>query len=150
MCILENEDEEMHVRVHNISGSSTIEAYLSSVIAPLVPVADRFSLLFLFNRIFKFDRSFSIAVRILGTMNAFFYVSTTVAACLRCVPPRKLWNPLIEGHCASTFAVIVAAAVLDSLLDFSVMILPISVLKRLQMSMQRKVNLAMIFAIGGL
>ena len=148
MSLIENEDEEMHVRVRNISGSSTIKAYLSSVVAPLVPAAGRFSLLFLFNRIFKSDRSFSIAVRILGTLNALFYVSFTVAACLRCVPPRKLWNPLIEGDCASTFAVIVAAAVLDSLLDFSVMMLPISVFKQLQMSMQRKVNLAMIFAVG--
>ena len=113
-------------------------------------MAGRFSILLLYNRIFKFDRSFSIAMRILGTLNALWYVVFTVAICLRCVPPRKLWNPLIKGQCANSFAIIVAAAVPDSLLDFSLMILPISILKKLQMSMRRKINLAMIFAIGGL
>ena len=113
-------------------------------------MAGRFSLLFLYNRIFKSDRSFSIAMRILGTLNALWYVGFTLAACLRCVPPRKAWNPQVKGQCGNGFALIVAAAVPDSLLDFSLMILPISVLKRLQMSMRRKINLAMIFAIGGL
>ena len=113
-------------------------------------MAGRFSLLFLYNRIFKSDRSFSIATRILGTVNAIWYVGFTAAACLRCIPPRKLWNPLIKGQCVNDSALMIATAVLDSLLDFCVMILPISVLKRLQMSMRRKINLAMIFAIGGL
>ena len=118
--------------------------------APLVPVAGRFSLLFLYNRIFKSDRRFSIAMRILGTLNALWYVGCTVAACLQCVPPKKLWDPLIKGQCADRFAIIIAATISDSLLDFSMMVLPISVLKRLQMSMRHKINLAMIFVIGGL
>lgn len=113
-------------------------------------MAGRFSLLFLYNRIFQFDRSFSIAMRILGTLNALVYIAFQVVACFDCVPPRKVWNPLIKGQCVNSFAVVIAAAVLDSLLDFSVMILPIGVLKRLQMSMRRKINLAMIFVNGGL
>ena len=113
-------------------------------------MAGRFSLLFLYNRIFKSDRSFSIAMRILGILNALWYIGITVAACLCCVPPKKLWHPLIKAQCANRFAIIIAAAVSDTLLDFSMILLPISVLKRLQMSMRHKINLAIIFVIGGL
>ena len=89
-------------------------------------------------------------MRILGTLNALVYVAFTVVACFGCIPLGKVWDPLIKGQCVNRFAVIIAAAILDSLLDFSMMILPISVLKRLQMSMRRKINLAMIFVVGGL
>ena len=113
-------------------------------------MAGRFSLLFLYKRIFQSDRSFSIAMKILGTLNALWYLGFTLAICLRCDPPRKLWNPLIKGQCVNNFDLIIAFTVPDTLLDFSMMILPISVLKRLQMSMRHKINLAIIFAVGGL
>ena len=124
--------------------------YFSGVLAPLSPGAGRFSLLFLYSRIFKSDRSFYVAVRIVGVLNGLWYIGCTVALCLRCVPVKKSWDPLIEGQCFDATAFVVGTQIPDCLLDFAVMILPISVLRKLQMSLRRKIQLTMVFALGGL
>ena len=46
--------------------------------------------------------------------------------------------------------IILAATMPDSFLDFIVMILPIGVLRKLQMSLRHKINLAIVFVLGGL
>lgn len=124
--------------------------YSSTIIAPLPLAAGRFSLLLLYNRVFKSNRTFYVAVRIVGMLNVLWYVGCTMALCLHCIPPRKFWNPLIKGQCINPIGFVLAGAILDALLDFAVMILPISVLRRLQMSLQHKIRLAIIFVLGGL
>lgn len=124
--------------------------YISDLLSPVPGAAGRFSLLFLYNRVFKTRRSFYVAVRILATVNGLWYVACTLALCLQCNPPRKAWNPLIKGHCINTDAFVIAAEIPEILLDFSIMILPISLLRRLQLSMRRKINIGIIFAVGGL
>ena len=131
--------------------SSYQAMYFSNVFGTFPTTMGRFSLLMLYNRIFQSDRSFYVAVRIVGILNSLIYVGCTVAIGFRCAPTGKMWNPVAQGQCFhSSKALVVALAFLDSLLDFMVMILPISVLRRLQMSWRRKINVAMIFAIGGL
>ena len=124
--------------------------YISGIFSPVPGAAGRFSLLCLYNRVFNTDRSFYIAVRILAIVNGLWYVGCTVALLLRCDPPRKAWNPLVTGHCINADAFVIAAEIPEILLDFSMMILPISVLRRLQLSTRRKINIAIIFAVGGL
>ena len=124
--------------------------YISDILSPVPGAAGRFSLLFLYNRVFNTDSSFYVAVRILATVNGLWYVGCTVALGLQCIPPRKTWNPLITGHCINTIAFVIAAEIPEILLDFSMMILPISVLRRLQLSTRRKINMGIIFAVGGL
>ena len=110
----------------------------------------RFSLLFLYNRIFKPDQSFHVAVRVVGVLNGLWYAGSTIILGVRCVPVKLSRSPFIEGQCFNIIPLINAFSILDSLLDFTVMILPISVLRKVQMSLQRKINAAMIFAIGDL
>ena len=110
----------------------------------------RFSLLFLYNRIFKSDRNFYVAVRIVGILNGLWYIAATIMLSVRCVPVRKNWNPLIQGQCFHTVPLLVGISIVDSLLDFMVILVPISVLRRLQMSLRRKIHLALIFILGGL
>lgn len=124
--------------------------YFLYILAPLPPAAGRFSLLFLYNRVFAVDRRFHIAVRLVGVVNAFWYVGCTVALCLRCVPPRKIWDPLIKGQCINAVAFVLAAEIPDSLLDFTLIILPIGALRALQMSLRHKIDLALVFVLGGL
>ena len=124
--------------------------FFASVFAPLPTGAGRFSLLFLYNRIFKSDCSFYVAVRFVGIVNGLSYVGCTLALGLHCLHMEKSWDPLIEGRCFHSKALVVFISILDSSLDLAVMILPISVLRRLQMSLRRRINVAMIFIFGGL
>ena len=71
-----------------------------------------------------------------------------MAICLRCVPRRKSWNPLTLDYCINYTTSIVTAAILGSLLDFNVIMVSISVGRRLEMSLKHKVHLGMIFALG--
>ena len=76
----------------------------------------------------------------------------TVATAVQCVPARKLWEPTSPGHCfnfaTSNFSV--AVAIPEVITDFVILVMPVPYIWRLQMKLQQKVLLTIIFVFGGL
>lgn len=115
-----------------------------------MPAAARFSILLFYNRIFSIHERFRIMVIVVGIVNLMWWIGCTVALIWACIPVNANWNPLLKGRCIDKEAFFVAAEVPDSLLDFIIMALPISVLKTLQMPLRQKINIGFVFVMGGL
>ncbi len=67
---------------------------------------------------------------------------------IKCTPREKLWNPRIPGHCISTHQLGVASGTVNVISDFSIFILPLPIIRRLQMSTEKKVRVYGCFCFG--
>ena len=67
-----------------------------------------------------------------------------------CSPIDSLWNPQVKGKCINLSAELIASSVLNVVTDFLLLVLPLPILWRLQISMERKLELIGIFLLGGL
>ena len=82
----------------------------------------------------------------LATLTVMYYFATMVARILACIPREKIWNPSVPGVCINSAAAIVASAALNTISDIVLLILPLRSIWRLQMRLQRKMQLSTLFA----
>lgn len=84
---------------------------------------------------------------------AFFYdAGWFVAGCLstlfQCVPIEKAWSIVEGGHCFSQWAWFLATAIPSTLIDLCILLMPLPMLWRLQVSKTRKVMIIGVFLCG--
>ncbi|KAL9100716.1 MAG: hypothetical protein Q9163_003942 [Psora crenata] len=106
----------------------------------------RASILDLYMHLFQ-TRPFRITCYIMHGLNTGYTAATVLGAFLICQPLSALWNPR-TGSCGSQKSLGLFIGIFNLLLDVCVVILPMPVLWRLQMSMAKKVALTGIFGMG--
>lgn len=110
----------------------------------------KLSLLFLYYRIFSSSRVFVRWVYFLGIVQLIWSIATYIIHYVECIPPRKIWNPTLPGHCINNTAFLVGGETVNSLVDFALVGLAIWIVQSLQMKTSVKLKLAAVFAFGGL
>ena len=80
--------------------------------------------------------------------NFLFYLANLPVEIWPCVPRSKLWTPTEPGHCINNEEVFVAGGTINVVSDFTILLLPIVEVWRLQMSTQRKLGVSAVFATG--
>jgi len=110
----------------------------------------KFSLLFLYYRVFSVSRPFVVSVYVLGAIQLCWSIATYIAHWLECDPPARLWNKKIPGHCLNGPVFLAAGETPNSLIDFALVGLAIWVVHSLRMKTAVKLKLSFLFAIGGL
>lgn len=65
-----------------------------------------------------------------------------------CFPVEKSWDDSISGHCIDYGQVTLVIGILNVILDFAILSLPMPLLWKLHMSTRRKAYLSSIFTIG--
>ncbi|KAL8830373.1 MAG: hypothetical protein Q9170_005754 [Blastenia crenularia] len=78
-----------------------------------------------------------------------YLVSFEIAQIFQCNPVRKLWRPLIPGKCLNFYPVYVAIPIINVIIDFMVLLLPIPMLVKLHANRRTKIVLGVIFAFSG-
>lgn len=124
--------------------------YVASAFVPAVMAAAKFSILYLYNRVFSSHRGFRIAVICCGVFNLLWCITATIANLLKCIPVAKSWDPTIEGTCYNISAYLVAIEAPNAFLDFVMVGLPLMVLRSLKLPLGSKISLGFIFVLGGL
>ena len=113
--------------------------------------ASKYSLLLLYRRIFSVHRGFSIGINILAVLNILWMIAAILGCVFQCSPIREFWIRLVPGGKCDNFSTFtVAIEVPNSLIDFVMMILPITVIRKLQLKTRDKLVLGFIFLMGGL
>ena len=108
----------------------------------------RASIILLYMHIFSI-RSFRIICYAVQAFNLAFLISTVVATCLICKPIAYNWDYTIPGgFCGNAKAYATYTAVVNLLLDFTVVMLPMRILWGLQMATRRKVAVSGMFSMG--
>lgn len=77
-----------------------------------------------------------------------FYTAVLLVAIFACWPREKIWDPLLPGKCVDPIAILIASSAINCATDIVILVLPIVMVWRLQMSKHRKWSVSAIFATG--
>lgn len=108
----------------------------------------RFSVILLYIRIFA-TRLFRLACYAILIVNIMFFIVTFLSYVLSFIPVGCQWSYITE--CSSTLdvnSIDLSAAVLNLLLDVTMVVLPMPVLWGLQMAVGKKATLSGMFGLG--
>ena len=76
----------------------------------------------------------------------------TTVFVVQCVPLREAWNPLrtTENKCILFGIFVLMEELTNVMLDITILLLPISVIRHLQLPVRQRWTLSLIFLFGGL
>ncbi|KAI0880463.1 uncharacterized protein GGS22DRAFT_84149 [Annulohypoxylon maeteangense] len=92
--------------------------------------------------------SFYWVAWVLIVTNVMLYFSATIATIFNCTPPKKSWEPWVEGICSNRRALDVGVAFFNLAIDTFILALPQKIIWRLQMTMSRRIGVATVFSVG--
>ena len=135
------------VYANKVDFNQTLFAYffLQSTTVTLIKI----SLLFLYWRTFAI-KQFRHALRIIGAIILANYIENVIGFIFQCIPVRKFWTPMLPGRCIDQSLFITLVSVFYMMTDFAIYIMPIPVIWHLQMTKRRKLELSVVFLLGGL
>lgn len=64
------------------------------------------------------------------------------------MPIKKFWNPWIKGRCFENYMIHITTAAINTVSDFSIVVLLQCVIWNLRMSLKKKLGVSAIFLIG--
>jgi len=90
-----------------------------------------------------------VAIQITAWSIIGFYSVDIIFEIAMCSPREKIWNRLITtGHCFDANAANNATGIFNVISDFSILILPMIPIWKLQMPLRKKILMIAIFATG--
>lgn len=108
----------------------------------------RISIVNFYMTIFRSNKVFHrVAYAVMAFVIA-FGIAIAVSDFLTCRPLAKYWDPLLSGVCEDPIASIVALSSCNVATDLIIVLLPMPMVWGLQMPIQRKVELTIVFALG--
>ena len=106
------------------------------------------SALCLLHRIFP-GRRFHQVLWAIGVFVALYSIAHTLLVLLQCIPLSATWDPSIKGHCVSPIEGLEVLGAFNIATDFIILALPMRPLWRLHVSQSEKIQLSIMFALGG-
>jgi len=120
------------------------EIYISTT--PSIKVAA----LLMYRRIFSTPRFQGVVHILLGLVGA-WWLAETLAAVFLCIPVNAWWNKTISGaKCMQLRDFDLGFAIVNITFDFVILLLPVTMVWRLQMTTVQRVALTLVFLLGGL
>ncbi|KAL9639080.1 MAG: hypothetical protein Q9204_001254 [Flavoplaca sp. TL-2023a] len=111
--------------------------------------AAKLSVLFLYRRIFVVDKAFRLASSVMLVICVAWCLASVFPFAFQCTPVKKAWQPLIEGHCISLKTFLLADEIPNCIMDLVLVFLPVGIIKKLKLPTVQKINLCLIFSLGG-
>lgn len=123
--------------------------YATQMLYILIQVSAKVSILMLFSRIFT-ARWFTLTVRwCVGFLVAHGLLFLFLIV-FQCIPVEGIWNKSISAKCLDITAIGWAGAVFSIVEDLVILVLPIPELLKLQLSLQKKIAVFLMFSVGSL
>ncbi|MCJ1463343.1 hypothetical protein MMC07_001950 [Pseudocyphellaria aurata] len=116
---------------------------------PLIFVT-KLSILLLYLRVFipSWKSKTFIFIHLLLWTNLSFYLVNTFIKVFECTPRSKIWMPTTPGHCVNIDTLVLVAASVNVVSDFTLLILPVASVWNLQMGRKQKLGVSLVFAAG--
>ncbi|KAK9417290.1 putative Integral membrane protein [Seiridium unicorne] len=109
----------------------------------------KYSILFLYHRLFP-GKTFRNALLVTAALITAWFIPTSVIGVLMYLPIESKWNFSVNGTCIDYGKAMVAMDVINVMIDFMVLAIPMPILWKVQMTTRRKTLLSGAFAAGGM
>ena len=83
-------------------------------------------------------------------LNTLWFTAAVLVSSLQCIPVAKLWNPDLQGSCSNYPIYMIVMGIFNSVVDITMLTIPIVWIWQLNMSSRRKVGVSAVFMIGAL
>ena len=134
---------------HTYNSLQLQDAISAQVISATGVVPVKFSLIFLYRRIFP-NRWLHIALWVVGGVVVCMAIMADCFAVLKCLPLKSIEDHTIKARCINFGLWIVIHGVHAVVTDLMLLILPMPLVWRLHMTRTRKIQISGIFALGAL
>ncbi len=94
------------------------------------------------------NRRFQLVVKVLAVYTCLHTVAFFFAVIFQCDPVPFAWDKELRGKCLNLTALTYAAAVLSGILDCVTLLLPLNELRKLHLTMDKKLGVVIMFIIG--
>ena len=127
-------------------------SYITSVLYFTIAGSTKLGILLMYRRLFFVSDSFRLQLYVSSALVIGWWIGCTVANLTDCIPLEWSWNngPEQPRHCFNYNIFWMASGACEVLLDVIILIIPVSVVLRLQLSIQKKVSVLCVFLVGGL
>ena len=129
--------------------------YGIEILYPLLVTAIKCSILTLYLRLFGVRPLFRKVIYVMFALVVGWCIAVVFAAIFQASPPSVLWTTNLKdmpkgAHHIDFAAYLVGSAVPNVVMDFAILLLPMSIVWQLQICMSRKMALSAVFAVGAL
>lgn len=124
--------------------------FTSTVLYFTLTSTTKLSILFLYNRLFSVNQPFRRHVFVLiGTVIG-FWISTTVADLLNCIPLKWTWLNSLDDprYCFNYNYYWLATGIVEAIIDVAILSLPIPIVFRLRLKGTKKYGIIGVFLVG--
>ena len=129
------------------------DVYVSEIHYPIAITTIKTSILLFYLRLFGASKGLRYVLYITETIVLSWCLAATFSVVFKCKPIRAAWafdpNELSE-KCINSNAYLIATSVINVILDFWILALPLSIVWALQMTRKLKASLSGIFLLGAL
>jgi hypothetical protein len=108
------------------------------------------SILFFYLRFAAANLPFRITVYVVLFVVVGYSLAAGFSFLYLCAPVRKMWEPTVPGQCIDFYPPYLAAAILNSITDVILLLLPIWLLWPLRVGIKQKIAVGLVLMPGGL
>jgi len=101
-----------------------------------------------FYRLLSRDQKFYRIILVMSVISIGFGVSSILVFLLQCLPMAKQWNPTLPGTCINLDAFLYSNAIIMICTDLVLYILPIMIVREVQLSRAKAAAMNVLFAMG--
>lgn len=87
---------------------------------------------------------------LVGLLVVLWWLAATLANIFSCMPVELLWDLSLDGRCFNFNIFWFCVGILETIIDITILVLPIKMVMGLQLSRRNKIVLSGIFLLGGL
>ena len=115
-------------------------------------LAVKITFLLFFDRVFAVNNNTKIKWLVRGAtaVNTMFYTAILFQTVFICHPVRRAWSPFVQGHRESGHVGPYVSGIWGILSDLYILLLPLYCVWNLQLKIERKFRLTVIFGFGSL
>jgi hypothetical protein len=117
----------------------------------LMLIAIKTAILLSYQRIFGISRAGRWLMWVGIALVTIFYALCLFLSLFSCQPMAKVWDPMVEGHCAAYDIHVVpgtGSGVFNVLTDVYILVIPMPFIWKLKMRRDRKVRVMAVFGLG--
>ena len=109
----------------------------------------KFSVLFFYHRIFnKTSRWFYALLWVAGSLNLSWLLTTYFIGTFQCKPVEAAWKTVAGSKCVPIGRIYVGTSTVSTVIDFTIILMPIPMLWGLKTSNRRRALISLIFLCG--
>ncbi|KAF2799253.1 hypothetical protein K505DRAFT_356733 [Melanomma pulvis-pyrius CBS 109.77] len=147
-------DELLALVAQGQGKAELIENYLKGIFTSIILYiatvsALKMSILYFYRRMFFITNTYQNVSLAVMLVTLAWFVASELVAIFACTPVDKFWHPTKHGKCANGSAVFLSTGIIDIIVDFAVLVMPIRVAFTLHLPLRTRIAMAGIFALGG-